>query len=70
MIRARVRVYFEDRGYGFLSPLDDGDDVFVHVSECPGQQHLQRGQLVDIEYEYEERGARAYHVELVETEAG
>lgn len=42
-------VFFDlQRGFGFLRPTS-GEDVFVHVSECPDRRELNVGDLVDFE---------------------
>lgn len=33
--RGRLHTWNEQRGFGFIRPLDGGDDVFVHVSALP-----------------------------------
>ena len=34
-IDGRLKVWNEDKGYGFIEPLNGGQDVFVHVSNYP-----------------------------------
>jgi cold shock CspA family protein len=38
--------FFEQRGFGFVRPLGDGSDLFVHVSAIPDRQALRVGQRV------------------------
>ena len=40
-----VRVWFGNRGFGFITPADGGVDVFVHHSEVRGL-NLTAGDLV------------------------
>jgi CspA family cold shock protein len=43
-------VFFDQqRGYGFIRPATNGEDIFVHVSECEGRRELNVGDLVDFE---------------------
>lgn len=68
MIRGRVKAWVAARGFGFVTPLDNGRngrDIFVHVNECPAQLPLIVGELVDFEYAIEAKGPRATYVERV-----
>lgn len=42
-----VKWFDAGRGYGFIQPDGGGDDVFVHISQTPGQQGLQERQRVN-----------------------
>jgi CspA family cold shock protein len=43
-----VKRWFSERAFGFLT-TDQGDEVFVHVSSCPGSVDLVEGQKVEFE---------------------
>jgi CspA family cold shock protein len=44
-----VKWFNENKGFGFITADDDGDDLFVHHSEIKGTGYatLQEGQKVD-----------------------
>ncbi len=56
------------RGYGFVSPEDGGEDVFVHQNNISmeGFRYLQVGEKVNYELEVGEKGMKAVSVGLVE----
>lgn len=61
-----VRIVYE-RGFGFIKPSGDGEDIFFHISEVrpsPGFSfHLLRvGQMVNFEVGDSDRGPRAEHI--------
>jgi cold shock CspA family protein len=39
----KVKSWNDDRGFDFIAPTEGGQDIFVHVSECPkdGRPELQ-----------------------------
>merc|ERR1712061_461691 len=45
-MQGTVKVWFEDKGYGFLSPSNGGNDVFVHRNALVEGQNLVINQLV------------------------
>jgi CspA family cold shock protein len=55
-----VKFFNTQRGYGFIAPVDGGNDVFVHISavEKAGMSDLREGQKVSYEV-VNERGKLA-----------
>ena len=46
--QGKCMFFDHQRGYGFIRPAN-GEDIFVHVSECAGRRELNVGDLVDFE---------------------
>ena len=53
-----VKWFSEEKGYGFISPDDGGEDLFVHYTEIEGSGYrsLKEGERVG--YEVAPRGTR------------
>lgn len=49
MAQGTVKWFNATKGYGFITPTDGGNDVFVHISEVKkaGLSQLNDGQQVD-----------------------
>ncbi len=64
MTTGTVKWFNESKGFGFISPADGGDDVFVHFSEIQGSgfKTLTEGQQVSFEVQNGPKGLQATSV--------
>jgi cold shock CspA family protein len=60
---ACVKVYFDDKGYGFLERRDQGEDLFFHISDLPGRETVSQGECFAYDLEKSEKGLRAINLE-------
>ncbi|MCI1897381.1 MAG: cold shock domain-containing protein [Enterobacter sp.] len=65
-IRGLVKWYKEDKGFGFISPLDGSKDISVHVSDLRGDnlETLFEGQKVEYTIFNRTKGPAASNVIL------
>ena len=58
MATGTVKFFNTSKGFGFIQPVDGGNDVFVHISavERAGMDGLQEGQKLSFELEQGQRG--------------
>ncbi|GGH31231.1 cold-shock protein [Dyadobacter endophyticus] len=63
MNKGRVKFFNETKGFGFISPEDGGDDIFVHTSGL--KDNVRENDLVTYEVENGRKGLNAVNVTLV-----
>ena len=64
MPQGTVKWFNSEKGYGFITPQDGGEDLFVHYSAIQGSgyRELREGQKVEFEVTQGQKGPQASQV--------
>jgi CspA family cold shock protein len=60
-----VKWFNSDKGFGFICPQDNGQDIFVHKNDIEDELILIDGQHVEFDLETGPKGPKAKHVRVV-----
>ena len=68
MTTGTVKWFNDSKGYGFITPDEGGEDLFVHFSSVEGEgfKSLQEGQRVEFETAPGRKGQEAKSVRITE----
>jgi CspA family cold shock protein len=63
MATGTVKWFNDAKGFGFITPDDGGEDLFVHSTAINGASSLQEGQKVSFEVTQGPKGKQAQNVQ-------
>lgn len=67
MATGTVKWFNDEKGFGFISPDDGGDDLFAHFSaiNSSGFKTLKEGQKISFEVAQGPKGRQASNIQVV-----
>merc|ERR1712127_258264 len=65
-----VKKFMEDKGFGFITPDEGGDDVFIHIKQCNGAESLNAGDKVSFDNEWDDRKGKYAGANCTVTSSG
>lgn len=64
MLTGQVKLYNEDRGFGFITQDNGEADAFVHASSLVGVSELRPGQIVEYEMAMDAKRGKIHAVNV------
>merc|ERR1712216_478467 len=64
-----IKKFFEDKGFGFITPDDGSEDVFAHVKQNPALEGCQAGDACTFDTKWDDRKGK-YNADNVSMSGG
>jgi cold shock protein len=64
MPAGKIKMFNEDKGFGFIKPDDGGDDIFFHVSALRDGDEISQGKAVSFEMGIDKKSGKTKAVSV------